>query len=84
MIILHSRIRLALLKLGAVLLFASCASTATPASAGGWTNGERCNVVVINLGEMKKEGSNSAPNSSVNSPTNTTDVKPVITPAAAP
>ena len=60
------------------------ASTATPASAGGWTNGERCNVVVINLGEMKKEGSNSAPNSSVNSPTNTTDVKPVITPAAAP
>jgi hypothetical protein len=65
-------------------LLASCATTATPAAAGGWTNGERCNVVVINLGEIRKDGNNAAPNSSTNSPTNTPEIKPVVTPSPVP
>lgn len=61
-------------------LLASCATTATPAAAGGITGGSG-QMIVINIGgEIRKDGSNSAPNSSTNSPTNTTDVKPVVTP----
>ena len=48
-----------------------CATSATPASAGGVTGGSG-QMIVINIGgELKKEGSNSAPNSSTNTPTNT-------------
>ena len=48
-----------------------CATSATPASAGGVTGGSG-QMIVINIGgELKKEGSNSAPNAATNTPTNT-------------
>ena len=69
------------LAAAAALALTSCATTATPASAGGITGGSG-QMVVINIGgEMKREGSNAAPNSSTNTPTNTTDTK-VIPPIA--
>ena len=81
MILLHARIRLALLKAGAVLSLASCATSATPATAGGVTINLDHGSTVVMVGDVRKEGANSAPNSSTNSPTNTPDIKPVLTPA---
>jgi hypothetical protein len=63
------------LAAAAALALNSCATTATPATAGGVTGGSG-QMIVINIGgEMRKDGSNAAPNSSTNTPTNTTDTK---------
>jgi hypothetical protein len=70
--------RLAIL---ALILLASCATTATPASAGGVTINLDHGSTVVMIGDVRKEGANSAPNSSKNSPSNTPDIKPVLTPA---
>ena len=67
----------------AALLLASCscASTATPSTAGGVTITLDHGSTLIMIGDIRKEGANSAPNSSTNSPTNSPDIKPVLTPA---
>ena len=63
------------------LILASCATTATPSVAGGVTINLDHGSTVVMVGDVRKEGANSAPNSSKNSPSNTPDIKPVLTPA---
>lgn len=58
-----------------------CATSATPATAGGVTIKMESGCTLVMVGDVSKQGANSAPNSSTNTPTNTTDTKvipPVI------
>jgi hypothetical protein len=72
----------ALGALGALLgLVAACATTETPATAGGVTIKMESGCTLVMVGDVSKQGANAAPNSSTNTPTNTTDTKvipPVI------
>ena len=70
-----------LVGIGLALAVTGCATSETPATAGGVTIKMESGCTLVMVGDVSKQGANSAPNSSTNTPTNTTDTKvipPVI------
>ena len=67
--------------LGIIGAVSGCATSETPATAGGVTIKMESGCTLVMVGDVSKQGANAAPNSSTNTPTNTTDTKvipPVI------